>query len=229
MSKNWKYEDLEAINTCTIELEDEERTANFSARALAIVSELYSLVALLQLVSGSYLKGAYNLRKAWKSYENLANLNEFIRNNDANQLTILEDDAYMSHFLLGYGAFHFFVSLVPRSFQWIIKILGFKGQREEGISELYQCMNKGVRRASIAGLILLWIESFFYEDYSKGEQLFSQLTTKYPEACLYYYLGGYLSRDQGQIDTALERFTQAHELCEQCFPMENICKYEIGW
>jgi hypothetical protein len=86
--------DLEAINMCTIELDD-ERTANFSARALAVTSELYSLIALLQLMSGAYLKGAYNLRKAWKSYENLANLNEFIRNQDGNQLTILEDEAYM--------------------------------------------------------------------------------------------------------------------------------------
>ena len=81
----------------TIEL-DGEHTANFSARALAITSELYALIALLHLISGSYLKGAYNLRKAWKSYVNLGRLNEYIRENDGNQLTILEDKAYMVPF-----------------------------------------------------------------------------------------------------------------------------------
>jgi hypothetical protein len=99
--------DLEAINLCTIKL-DEEQTANFSARALAVTSELYSLIALLQLVSGSYLKGAYNLRKAWKSYENLSRLNDFIRNTDGNQLTLLEDKAYMVRILVCFMQFESF-------------------------------------------------------------------------------------------------------------------------
>lgn len=78
----------------------EYQAANFSARALVITSELYSLIAILQIMSGSYLKGAYNLRKAWKSYENLAKFNEFIRNADGNQVTILEDTAYMVRFVI---------------------------------------------------------------------------------------------------------------------------------
>jgi len=228
LAKKWTEKDIYSINKCTITIDD-EKTANFSARALAVTSELYSLIALLQMISGSYMKGAYNLRKAWKSYENLHNLNEFIQNSDNNDLTILDDEAYMSHFLLGYGCFHFFWSLVPKSFQWIIKILGFTGDRDAGIHELYQCLNLGQRRASFAGLILLWIESFFYEDFSKGEQLFLQLTEKYENASLYYYLGGYLSRVQGNIDKALERFTMSYEMNDQFPEMENICKYEIGW
>lgn len=148
---------------------------------------------------------------------------------------------------MGYGCFHFFCSLVPSSFQWIIKILGFTGDREAGIRELYQCMNLGQRRASFAGLVLLWIESFFYENYDKGEQLFEQLTEgrlilqrsdfqNFPtpefkpfNAGLYYYMGGYLARVQGKVDLALERFIISRELNEQFFEMENICRYEIGW
>lgn len=123
---------------------------------------------------------------------------------------------------MGYGAFRFFLSLVPKSFQWILKILGFKGDREAGIQELYQCLDKGVRRSTFAGLILLWIESFFFEDADKGEKLFEQLTTKYPESSLYYYLGGYLARDQGNIKKAIERFTLSQQLNRQFFAMENI-------
>lgn len=77
---------------------DDDTTANLSARALAVTTELQALIALLQMIGGNYLKGAYNLRKAWKAYENLANLNKFIRDNDGNQLTILEDKAYMVSF-----------------------------------------------------------------------------------------------------------------------------------
>lgn len=94
LSKKWKAGDLDALNNFTVVL-DSGRSANFSARALAIMSELYSLISLLQLISGSYLKGAYNIRKAWKSYENLSYLNEFVQNNDTNKSTILDDDAYM--------------------------------------------------------------------------------------------------------------------------------------
>jgi tetratricopeptide (TPR) repeat protein len=51
----------------------------------------------------------------------------------------------------------------------------------------------------------------------------------YPEGSLYYYIGGYLSRVQGNIDQALERFSLSYEINDQFFEMENICKYEIGW
>ena len=42
-------------------------------------------------------------------------------------------------------------------------------------------------------------------------------------------MGGYLSRVQGKIDQAIERFSTSHDLNTQFFEMENICKYELGW
>lgn len=59
--------------------------------------------------------------------------------------------------------------------------------------------------------------------------MYNKLVEEYPEGGLYYYLGGYLSRVQGNIDQALERFTLSYEKNDQFFEMENICKYEIGW
>eukprot|EP00897_Mesotaenium_endlicherianum_P002003 jgi/Mesen1/1830/ME000142S00997 len=42
----------------------------------------------------------------------------------------------MADVLFGVGGFHFFVSMVPSSFTWIVESLGFRGDREAGRREL---------------------------------------------------------------------------------------------
>jgi len=42
----------------------------------------------------------------------------------------------VSGFGFGLGCFHFFVSLVPASFQWLLSIIGFVADRARGLEEL---------------------------------------------------------------------------------------------
>lgn len=83
------------------------------------------------------MKGAYNLHKTWTLYKRLNSLIEEMEEaREKSQQSLKRDKDFMSHYYLGYGGFHFGVSLVPNGFQWILKIIGFEGDRESGISDL---------------------------------------------------------------------------------------------
>ena len=56
---------------------------------MAIAAELQALYALFQLHCGSYVKGAYNLRKTWKLYERLEKFCSFISNYDVSEMSVL--------------------------------------------------------------------------------------------------------------------------------------------
>ena len=103
---------------------------------MALLAELEVLYALVQLQCGSYMKGSYNLRKAWKAYERLEQFCVSAEKHDDPKRSALADGVFKSHCLFGLGAFHFFISLVPRAFSWILSGLGFTGDRENGLLEL---------------------------------------------------------------------------------------------
>lgn len=188
------------------------------------------MIALLQLLTGSYMKGAYNLHKTWQLYKRLNTLIEAMEEvREEDELSIETDKDFMSHYYLGYGGFHFGVSLVPNGFQWILKIIGFEGNRESGISDLNAGLELGGRRSPMIGVVSLWIEAFYFEKRMKAEELYSSLAKQYPTSGLVHYLGGYLAREAGEIDNAKSRFRLARTSCDELPSLENICEYEIGW
>ncbi len=53
----------------------------------------------------------------------------------------------------GLGCFHFFVSLVPRSFQWLLNAIGYVSDRQLGIEELRRVQQSNGIRGSIPILL----------------------------------------------------------------------------
>ena len=107
--------------------------------------------------------------------------------------------------------------------------MDFQGIEKRESSSCISDLILNKRRADFAGLVLLWIESFFKEDAISGENLFQSLLEYSPNGALYFYMAGYLSRKQGDINLSIERFSTCLNLSSQFFEIENISKYEIGW
>eukprot|EP00271_Cylindrocystis_brebissonii_P021682 TRINITY_DN789_c0_g1_i1.p1 TRINITY_DN789_c0_g1~~TRINITY_DN789_c0_g1_i1.p1 ORF type:complete len:657 (+),score=97.80 TRINITY_DN789_c0_g1_i1:1080-3050(+) len=140
----------------------------------------------------------------------------------------------MADILYGVGGFHFFVSMVPASFKWVVESLGFRGEREVGRRELQKCMEGGGQRAPSALLLILWMDTFFYKDRANAEIMFARAALMFEgggqsPSPLIQFMGGYLARVQGHLDIAFQRFERAEGAASQVSPLQQMCEYEMGW
>jgi hypothetical protein len=163
--------------------------------------------AVLQVVGGSEMKGAFNLRKAWKIYSKVRDEIDRIKA-DAGKSDIHKSDLSSSSYSrwslggailrrgsignmvgfggnrnhiqegssatldginynveiypdiedcleFGIGVFYFIVSIVPGSFQSVLKAIGFNADREQSIQMLENCYSRGGVRAPFSALFLL--------------------------------------------------------------------------
>jgi len=187
--------------------------------------------ACIQFRTGSFLKGAYNLRSSWKGFEALLSTEVFCAE-------YKEKDQLMSKFLetfiksdvlFGAGAFRFLVSLVPPAFQTILEVIGFEGDRERGRRNLIESFESEGNKSHLALLISIWIESAFYENRTVAEEMIQTALKLYPTGSLFLFLGGYLWRKEGKLDKAFESFQRAKESSVEFETLQLICTYELGW
>jgi hypothetical protein len=154
--------------------------------------------AVLQVVGGSEIKGAFNLRKAWKTYSKVRDEIDRIKldvgkndihkhdlsssnsrwslggailgsfggirghSQDGSSATIdginnsVEIYPDIEDFLeFGIGVFYFIVSIVPGSFQSVLRAIGFNAEREQSIQMLENCYSRDGIRAPFSALFLL--------------------------------------------------------------------------
>ena len=130
---------------------------------------------------------------------------------------------------LGIGIFYFFISLIPKSFMWIIKAIGFKANRMKGIKFLHKNFLETGHRSPISGLLLFWIECFYFEDKEESEKYFRETLENIEECPFYYYLGGYLKRKGGEIDQSIELFLLVNKLTSEIRIFQLSSIYELGW
>lgn len=145
---------------------EEKLLSHWGVDNCIVLGHVYLWYACLLLRQGSYLKGAYRLRQAWKIYEKVGDdkaisiletssspTAEHKRPNNTVPSASFQDDdnqdkeeaqliatTTYADLLFGMGAFHFFVSLVPPGFQNIAGLIGFSGEREKGREELQKCV-----------------------------------------------------------------------------------------
>jgi len=50
-----------------------------------------------------------------------------------------------------------------------------------------------------------------------------------PEFTFAYFLGGYLAREQGEIEESLNWFKICTECSNECEELINLCRFELGW
>ncbi|XP_072543374.1 tetratricopeptide repeat protein 39C-like isoform X2 [Salminus brasiliensis] len=140
----------------------------------------------------------------------------------------------------GYGLFHLCISMVPPHLLKIINLLGFPGDRQQGLSSLTYASESKDMKAPLATLALLWyhtvVQPFFALDGSETEAgllaakaILQKKEAEYPDSSLFMFFKGRVQRLECQISSALTSFNSALELATEQREIQHICLYEIGW
>ncbi|KNC48535.1 uncharacterized protein AMSG_04980 [Thecamonas trahens ATCC 50062] len=167
--------------------------------ARVIYAEVGLIYGFLHLRAGSYVKGSYRLRKAWKAFSALVR--------ELAPCAASLDPYITSSIALGSGMFLFFISLTPPKFLWLVSFVGFEADRERGLDSLRSAMlDPRGQRAPMALLFLIWVEMFFCERLDDAEALVTAALDVYPHGMLFAYLRGYMFRKRGALDAAAADF-----------------------
>ncbi|KAL7880665.1 hypothetical protein SRHO_G00029190 [Serrasalmus rhombeus] len=140
----------------------------------------------------------------------------------------------------GYGLFHLCISMVPPHLLKIINLLGFPGDRQQGLMSLTYASESKDMKAPLATLALLWyhtvVQPFFALDGSETEAgllaakaILQKKEAEYPDSSLFIFFKGRVLRLECQISSALTSFNSALELATGQREIQHICLYEIGW
>ncbi|KAG8003523.1 Tetratricopeptide repeat protein 39C [Nibea albiflora] len=210
----------------------------------------------------AYIKGGWILRKAWKMYNkchsDISQLQdtcqrrssvhqESLPTDNANHNAPLENgvtaealDRLKGSVSFGYGLFHLCISMVPPHLLKIINLLGFPGDRLQGLSSLMYASESKDMKAPLATLALLWYHTvvlpFFaldgsdtHEGLLEAKAILQRKSVVYPNSSLFMFFKGRVQRLECHINSALACFHDALELASDQREIQHVCLYEIGW
>uniref|UniRef100_A0A3P8S8N1 Tetratricopeptide repeat domain 39C n=1 Tax=Amphiprion percula TaxID=161767 RepID=A0A3P8S8N1_AMPPE len=140
----------------------------------------------------------------------------------------------------GYGLFHLCISMVPPHLLKIVNLLGFPGDRHQGLSALTYASESKDMKAPLATLALLWyhtvVQPFFALDGTdtqagliEAKSILQQRESIYPHSSLFMFFKGRVQRLECQISSALTSFSDALDLASDQREIQHVCLYEIGW
>ncbi|XP_051765895.1 tetratricopeptide repeat protein 39C [Ctenopharyngodon idella] len=232
-----------------------------------IVADCQVYLAVLSFVKqelSAYIKGGWILRKAWKMYNkcysDISQLQETCRrrssdqegalaSDHANHNTSTESGGRVTEEVLdrlkgsvsfGYGLFHLCISMVPPHLLKIVNLLGFPGDRHQGLASLAYASESKDMKAPLATLALLWyhtvVQPFFALDGSdsragllEAKAILQKKAMVYPNSSLFIFFKGRVQRLECQINSALASFQDALEFASDQREIQHVCLYEIGW
>ncbi|TNM87697.1 tetratricopeptide repeat protein 39C-like [Takifugu flavidus] len=227
-----------------------------------IVADCQVYLAVLSFIKqelSAYIKGGWILRKAWKMYNkchsDISQLQEACRQQSSvqhetdnashnapveNGVTAEALDRLKGSVSFGYGLFHLCISMVPPHLLKIINLLGFPGDRLQGLSSLTYASESKDMKAPLATLALLWyytvvLPFFALDGYDtqagllEAKAILQRKLVVYPNSSLFIFFKGRVQRLEYHINGALTSFHDALELASDQREIQHLCLYEIGW
>uniref|UniRef100_A0A6Q2YUW7 Tetratricopeptide repeat domain 39C n=1 Tax=Esox lucius TaxID=8010 RepID=A0A6Q2YUW7_ESOLU len=228
-----------------------------------------AVLSFIKQELSAYIKGGWILRKAWKMYNkcysDISQLQEGTKKRSSNQqgppspspgqanhthataqtlrangVTPEALDRLKGSVSFGYGLFHLCISMVPPHLLKIVNLLGFPGDRHQGLSALTFASESKDMKAPLATLSLLWYHTvaqpFFALDGSdtqaglmEAKSILQRKEPVYPNSSLFMFFKGRVQRLECQINSALTSFQNALQLATDQREIQHVCLYEIGW
>jgi hypothetical protein len=121
-------------------------------------------------------------------------------------LTIEQQDCVI-RLEFGVGLFHFLVSLVPPGLLMVVEAVGFQADREKGIRELQNCVDKKGVHSVTCALVLVGYHNFFMQQDEPANRLIDALVKDgFNTAPPVRLIAGTVARRQGNIARAIESY-----------------------
>ncbi|KAF9304768.1 Tetratricopeptide repeat protein 39B [Mortierella antarctica] len=211
---------------------------NGEMRARVIRAEsllLTSLILLLQESIMSYLKAGLNLRKGYKSYENVwAEIK-----NMGDEADKLVDNNTLGGVHFGLGTIHIVLASMPAKILRIISSFGYTGDKAFGFDLVQKCIaGKGIR-SPLGSLMYLsyytiltgFAPSVLGEtNIPVADKILTDALKDHKESAFFLYFSGRNNRLKGLTQESTQNFELASSKAtvEWGSELQRLCDYELG-
>lgn len=165
-----------------------EDTFGETADAHICLGTLYAYRSFVHGRSKSYLKGAWDGKKSFDYFSGALNL-----------------DAHAYDAYLGLGLFHYFTAFIPKPLQWIVAVMGIRGDSELGMKELRIAASKGTYGKVESQYYLAQFLPWHDGDFDSGEKIIGDLHRQYPSNTLIAFTRAAWEIRRNDVATAKER------------------------
>jgi len=170
--------------------------------------ELYR--ALIHAKKTEYTRAAFALRQAYNHFERNA-----------------EEHPTFYESSWGMGLCHAVVGLVPSSFRWVLKLMGFSGTVQQGLREMERSAQHSTYYREEAGIVFALTDLIVNEAKEGGMRYVVDLQAEHPESPLVNYILGFALLDERKADEAEVALRRADRLLQQpgVYPMPYVDYY----
>lgn len=207
---------------------DKTGQANMHLDTRVVMGDVLYMLAVLQLTRDSKLKGAFNMRKSWKVFEESLKM-------VASDKSSMYDQELVRCLNFGAGFFFFAMSIIPQKFLKLIELVGFKADRDLGLKYIRECYDAGGVRCPFASIVLLFNNLLLPRGLAnpakylkEADSLVQQSLTKYPNGSLFQVMGSHCARKQCNVDEGIKYMEDAIDNCKTLGVEPLIYKYELA-
>ena len=198
---------------------------------LTLVSaDAHMMGAMMQLILGNYVKGAWNIKTAWSLYSGV-----FAERQESPDSVPLALQCIVD---FGVGMFNLVVSLLPPTYVMIAQLAGFSGDRGQAIMLLNRSAGSMQYWSPVSCLLLLYFYTQLCPNLGMSqpshaatvdELLSSPAATAYPSASLFLWMRGGSKRLKGQLVDAKELLMRAEEGSRDMPALQAMILNDVVW
>jgi tetratricopeptide (TPR) repeat protein len=189
------------------------------------------MTAILQMTRDAKITGILNLRKSWKAFEATQKLLP------ANAAT--SDDPALSELVrcveFGNGIFLWAISIIPKKFLKLVQLVGFKADRDKGLSYLKRAHDGAGVRGPYGTMLLLVNNLLLPRGLADVSQYLAEANTliegtsaKFPNGSLFQVMGSHCRRKMCDVDGGVEFMERAIKSCSSLKQAPLIYRYELA-
>jgi len=208
---------------------DKKGITNAYLDCRVVLGDSLYMVAVLQLTRDSKIKGAFNMRKSWKVFEESLKLLKEAKEPG----TYHEELVRCLNF--GAGFFFFIMSIIPQKFLKLVELVGFRADRDLGLKYIHDCHDAGGIRSPFATIVLLFNNLLLPRGLAnpakylrEADALVKESLHKYPQGSLFQVMGSHCARKQCNLDEGIMYMEQAINNCASLGASPLIYKYELA-
>ncbi|KAJ8264019.1 hypothetical protein GJAV_G00144160 [Gymnothorax javanicus] len=179
----------------------------------------------------SFIKGGMRVRNSYLIYKEL---NTFIHSD-----TFCKGPNHLhleGGVSLGIGAFNLTLSMFPPRILKLLEFAGFSGNKEYGLSQLYEGATSLNLRSMLCALLLLCHYTFLSfilgtgeGDVTEAEMLLKPFRVRYPRGAIFLFFAGRAEQIKGNIDEAVSLFEDGCKAQQAWKQFHHMCYWELMW
>lgn len=208
---------------------DKKGIANAFLDSRVVLGDSLYMVAVLQLTRDSKLKGAFNMRKSWKVFEDSLKMVK-----DSKEQGFYNEELVRC-LNFGAGFFFFAMSIIPQKFLKLVELVGFRADRDLGLKYIHDCHVAGGIRSPFSTIVLLFNNLLLPRGLAnpakylrEADSLVKESLQKYPQGSLFQVMGSHCARKQCNVEEGIMYMEQAIDNCKTLGASPLIYKYELA-